>query len=316
MRVLSFKKDGEVRLGLVTGAGVVDVTAASRGAGSSTAPGNALLPGTMEELISQGKAGLDSLRALEESVASQERHGAEGSSASQGKPVIPLLREDDLTYAPVVARPEKIICIGWNYVSHIEETKSRTDLPRYPEVFSVANNALAAHKQPIKLPPTASQYDYEAELVIVIGRECSMAPEDKALDYVFGYTCGNDVSERDLQKRNTQWFMGKSLDGFAPVGPHIVTADAIPDPNNLRISMRRGEEVVQDSNTRNMIFSCARLVSYLSQYLTLRPGDLIFTGTPSGVVLGQPPEQQKWVRAGETLTVYIEGIGELTNATV
>lgn len=150
---------------------------------------------------------------------------------------------------------------------------------------------------------------------MVIGKECSMVPESKALDYVFGYTCGNDLSERDLQKRNTQWFLGKSMDGFAPVGPHIATADAI-DPNNLNISMRRGDVTVQSSNTRNMIFNCAYLVSYLSQYLTLRPGDLIFTGTPSGVVLGQPLEQRKWVVPGETLTVSIEGIGELVNTTV
>jgi len=315
MRVLSFKKDGEVRLGLVTEAGVIDVTALSRANGCCAAPDKAALPSTMEELISQGKAGLDSLMALEEVVLSPKQ-GAGEQGTCLGGPHIPLLSEDALDYAPVVSRPEKIICIGWNYVSHIEETKSRTDLPKYPEVFSVANNALAAHKQQVKLPPTASQYDYEAELVIVMGKECSMVSEDKALDYVFGYTCGNDVSERDLQKRNTQWFLGKSLDGFAPVGPHIVTADAIPDPNNLRISMRRGDEVVQDSNTRNMIFSCARLISYLSQYLTLRPGDLIFTGTPSGVVLGQPQGQQKWVRPGETLTVSIEGIGELVNTTI
>lgn len=315
MRVLSFRKDGEVRLGLVTTAGVVDVTAASRSTGSFATPGGYTVPGTMEELLPRGKQGLDSLRALEEACASQNRRGAAAAGAVP-RPSIPLLKEETLEYAPVVTRPDKIICIGWNYVSHIEETKFRTDLPKHPEVFGVANNALAAHKQQIKLPSTASQYDYEAELVIVIGTECSMVPEDKALDYVFGYTCGNDVSERDLQKRNTQWFLGKSLDGFAPVGPHIVTSDAIPDPNNLRISMRRGAEVVQDSNTRNMIFSCARLVSYLSQYLTLRPGDLIFAGTPSGVVLGQPPEQQKWVKAGETLTVSIEGIGELVNTTV
>lgn len=174
------------------------------------------------------------LRRLEELAIGQ---GAQHACVPQGS----------TDYAPVVARAEKIICIGWNYVSHIEETKPRTDLPKSPEVFSVANNALAAHNQRIKLPATAKQYDYEAELVMVIGKECSMVPEDKALDYVFGYTCGNDFSERDLQKRNTQWFLGKSLDGFAPVGPHIVTADAI-DPDNLNISMRRGDATVQSSN--------------------------------------------------------------------
>lgn len=290
MRVLSFVKDGKVCLGLLTGGGVMDVTAAA----DTLADG---LPRTMEELMALGKDGLDKLRTL----------------PSVGP--VGLLDEASLEFAPVVARPEKIICIGWNYVSHIEETRSRTDLPKHPEVFSVANNALTAHKRAVRLPSTARLYDYEAELVIVIGRECSMVTEDRALNYVFGYTCGNDVSARDLQKRNTQWFLGKSLDGFAPVGPYIATADSI-DPSDLAISLRRGDVTVQSSSTRNMIFSCAHLVSYLSQYLILRPGDLIFTGTPSGVILGQPAEEQKWLVAGETLTVFIEGIGELVNTTV
>ena len=325
MRVLSFVKDGRVRLGLHTEAGVVDVAAAASVAALAGAVGPAdqfggslgvklgrllagtVLPSTMEELISQGQEGLDCLRRLDDAL-SQLPYG-------ELRGVGVLLDEETIKYAPVVARPEKILCIGLNYVSHIEETRSRTDLPKYPEVFSVAGNALAAHKQPIKLPPTAEQYDYEAELVIVMGKECSMVPEGEALECVFGYTCGNDISARDLQKRTTQWFLGKSLDGFAPVGPCVATVGSI-DPGNLGISMRRGGTTVQSSNTRNLIFGCAYLVSYLSRYLTLRPGDLIFTGTPSGVILGMPQEERRWLRPGETLTVSIEGIGELVNTMV
>jgi 2-keto-4-pentenoate hydratase/2-oxohepta-3-ene-1,7-dioic acid hydratase in catechol pathway len=226
-----------------------------------------------------------------------------------------LLDESALEYAPVVARPEKILCIGLNYVSHIEEVKVRDDLPKYPEVFAKTNNALAAHKQPFKMPRTAGHYDYEAELVIVMGRECSEVSKEKALDYVFGYTCGNDITSRELQKRGLQWFMGKSLDASAPVGPHIVTADSL-DPSNLDIVMKRGDDVVQSSNTSKLLFDCAYLVSYISQYMVLKPGDLILTGTPSGVIGGKPPAEQKWLEPGEMLTVSIEGIGDLVNTTV
>lgn len=295
MRVLSFIKDGKTRLGLVTDGGILDIAAAA----TATATGSSKdLPGTMEDLISQGEDGLNKLREL-------------ATEAGKGTA---LLKEDTLEFAPVVARPDKMLCVGWNYLSHIEETKTRTDLPRFPEIFGMTQNSLSAHKRPIKLPPAAWAFDYEAELVIVIGKECFMVPESKALDYVFGYTCGNDFSERDLQKRNTQWFLAKSLDGFSPVGPYVATANSI-DPDNLDISMKRGDVVVQSSNTRQLVFKPAHLVSYLSQYLTLKPGDLIFTGTPSGVILGQPAETRKWVGPGETLTVSIEGIGDLVNTT-
>lgn len=293
MKVMNFVEGGKVRLGLVTGRGVIDVSAAA-------AASHAGLPGTMEELMAAGSEGLKRLVELEESAFSSGLRVRDPGT---------------LAYAPVVTRPEKILCIGWNYLAHLEESKTRTDLPKYPEVFGVTNNALSAHKQPIKLPPTAMNYDYEAELVIVIGKECCMVSEEDALQYVFGYTCGNDFSERALQKRNTQWFLAKSLDGFAPVGPWIATADSI-DPSGLNISMKRGSEIVQSSNTRNLLFGCPYLVSYISSYLTLRPGDLIFTGTPSGVILGLPPEKQKWITTGEKLTVSIEGIGDLVNTTI
>ncbi len=303
MKVLNFWQHGEAHLGLVIDEGILDITHASRDGWGELAG----LPATMEELIAAGERGLraiDSFRPLWREHHLGSDFGPSGLCA---------LDSTDIRYAPAVICPEKIICIGLNYASHAAETGA--NLPKFPEVFSASNNALAAHGQPIRLPSTGKCYDYEAELVMVIGKDCSMVSEEKALDYVFGYTCGNDLTARELQRRTTQWYMGKSLDGFAPVGPHIVTADSL-DPTDLAISMKRGDDVVQSSNTRDLIFNCAYVVSYLSQYMTLRPGDLIFTGTPSGVIVGKPKDERKWVAPGETLTVSIEGIGELVNTTV
>ncbi len=302
MRVLNFVRDGQVHLGLMVNGSVVDVSAAAmRGW-----PKESGLPTTMDQLIRQGRPGLDKVRMF------AEEWGIHYRLPKDLPPALLPLEESKIQYAPVVTVPEKIICIGYNYASHVEETGAMA--PTYPEVFSVANNALAAHRQVIKLPSTAELYDYEAELVVVIGKECSAVSKDDALAHVFGYTCGNDLSARDLQRRTSQFFIGKSLDGFAPVGPCIATADVV-DPTNLDILMKRGDNIVQSSNTRHLIFDCAFLVSYISQYMTLKPGDLIFTGTPSGVVLGLPKDEQKWLTPGETLTVSIEGIGDLVNMT-
>jgi 2-keto-4-pentenoate hydratase/2-oxohepta-3-ene-1,7-dioic acid hydratase in catechol pathway len=161
------------------------------------------------------------------------------------------------------------------------------------------------------LSPNAHNYDYEAELVIVMGKGGMDIPKEKAAEYIFGYTCGNDVSARDAQNKSAQWLIGKSFPGFAPAGPWVVTADEL-DPCNLAISCRRGGEVVQDSNTSHMIFDVYTIVSYASRYIGLEPGDLIFTGTPNGVIVGMEPGRQNWLKAGDEITVSIEKIGDLT----
>ena len=199
-------------------------------------------------------------------------------------------------YAPVVTKPEKIICVGLNYADHAKE--ANMDIPDYPVLFSKFNNALAAHKQVISLPKKAEKFDYEAELVIVMGKEATKVSKEEALSYVFGYTVGNDFSARDLQFRTGQWLLGKSCDDFAPIGPYIVTSDEI-DPQNLEISCKVNGEIRQSAHTRDMIFDCATIISYLSQYMTLKPGDLIFTGTPEGVIVGYPEEQQQWLKSGD-----------------
>ncbi len=210
-----------------------------------------------------------------------------------------------------VSSPGKIICVGLNYRSHVEESQMQTS--HSPVLFNKYNNTVCGPGTVIDLPEDAWQMDYEAELVLVIGKTGSHISEERALGYVAGYCNGNDVSARDLQFRTPQWLLGKSCDDFAPMGPYLVTADEISDPDNLEITGWRNDEMVQHANTRDMIFSCRTLISYISLYITLNPGDIIFTGTPEGVILGKPPEARKWLEPGEKIAVEIQGLGRLVN---
>jgi len=156
--------------------------------------------------------------------------------------------------------------------------------------------------------------DYEAELAIIIGKESKNIDEEHALDAVFGYAIVNDVSARDLQNRTTQWMLGKACDDFAPMGPYIVTAEEISDPNALDIKLTLNGEVRQHSNTSDMIFNCKKIISYISSFITLKPGDLIFTGTPEGVIVGLPEKERVWIKPGDVVSVEIENLGKLTNS--
>lgn len=222
-----------------------------------------------------------------------------------------LVTETRAKFAPVVPRPEKILCVGLNYRKHAEE--AGMPIPPVPILFSKFANSLAGHRSKIKLLSTdiASNFDYEVELVIVIGKKAVNVKEEDALKYVFGYCNGNDLSSRDLQMRTTQWMLGKIQDGFAPIGPWLVTADQIPNPNSLQVQTRVNGELRQNENTADMIYHCAHIVSYCSRYLTLKPGDIIFTGTPSGVILGYPPEKRVWLKPGDLVTTTIEKLGTL-----
>jgi len=220
---------------------------------------------------------------------------------------------ETIKYAPVVLEPRKILCAGLNYADHAGETGMRT--PRVPMIFAKLNNALNGHDCGVELIDTAVQYDYEAELVAVIGKRCKFVSEEKAPEYVFGYTCGNDLSAREVQAATSQYLMGKSFDGMCPVGPCIVTSGSI-DVSNLPISCKVNGELRQSSYTRHLIFSCAKLISYASQYMTLEPGDLFFTGTPGGVILGYPPDKRVWLKKGDVVEVEIGGIGTLRNTMV
>lgn len=221
----------------------------------------------------------------------------------------PVFLDNAPCFAPAVTHPEKIICIGLNYRSHIEET-ALVPKKDFPPVFPKYPNSLVGHNHPIHLPKQAEQFDYEAELVIVIGKRTHDVTPEQAKDHIFGYSIGNDFSARDLQFATGQWLLGKACDDFAPVGPFLVTADSI-DPDHLDISCRVNGELRQQSNTKHMIFSSAEIVSYLSHYITLQPGDLIYSGTPSGVILGM--EEKNWLKSGDRMEVTIEHIGTLTN---
>jgi len=211
-----------------------------------------------------------------------------------------------------VPRPPKIICIGLNYRDHAEE--SRMPIPEVPTVFSKFHTAVTGHRHPIVLPKNSTKPDYEAEFAIVIGKGGRHIPESAWREHVFGYTILNDVSARDFQMATSQWMMGKTFDTFAPIGPAIVSADEIEDPHQLEISLTLSGEVMQRSNTSNLIFGVPRLIAYLSSVFTLEPGDIIATGTPAGVGFARKPP--RWLKPGDECRVRIQGLGELVNPVI
>ncbi|MFL5805642.1 MAG: fumarylacetoacetate hydrolase family protein [Roseiflexaceae bacterium] len=223
-----------------------------------------------------------------------------------------VLERASVRLAAPIPRPGKIICIGLNYRDHAAE--SNAPLPEFPVVFAKYANTVIGPGDAIVLPRVTEQVDYEGELGIVIGARVRDVPEDAALACVAGYLPVNDVSARDYQMRTSQWTIGKTFDTFAPMGPALVTADEVPDPHNLDLRVTIGGEVLQDSNTRHLIFSIPQLIAYLSSVMTLDPGDVIASGTPAGVGSARTPK--RWLRAGETVCVEIERLGRLENPVV
>jgi 2-keto-4-pentenoate hydratase/2-oxohepta-3-ene-1,7-dioic acid hydratase in catechol pathway len=222
-----------------------------------------------------------------------------------------FVKEDGIEYGPIVVHPEKIVCVGLNYRKHAQEIGA--PIPKAPVLFSKFNVALNHHKGTIKLPvEVAKKFDYECELVMVIGKEARNVSEVDALSYVAGYCTGNDFTARDLQlETGGQWLIGKTPDQFAPLGPYMVTADQI-NPDNLKLETRVNGEMRQSSNTSDFIFNSKQMISYISRHITLRPGDIIFTGTPEGVIQGKPKDQQIWLKAGDKIACGLEKLGELT----
>ena len=226
----------------------------------------------------------------------------------------PQLEKQPTRILPPIPTPQKILCVGLNYRAHAEETGQ--SIPEEPLIFSKLNSTLIGHGAEIVLPPVSDQVDFEAELVVVFGKRGRNIPAGQALQYVAGYCCGNDVSARDWQKGKPgrQWLLGKSFDTFAPLGPWMVPAEAVPDPANLTIECRVNGEIMQHSNTRDLIFPLEQLICYISSVCTLEVGDLLFTGTPPGVgVARQPP---KFLGPGDRVEVEIERIGTLANSVV
>jgi 2-keto-4-pentenoate hydratase/2-oxohepta-3-ene-1,7-dioic acid hydratase in catechol pathway len=290
MRLANLRIDGGLALGAEIDGGVINVTATGMLSGLSA-------PRDIDDLLQAQRAA--EVRTLLDAV-------------KQGKTKPVMIPAAEVSFAPLVTRPEKIICVGFNYREHAAETN--TPIPTAPPLFNKFNNALNGHGGTVRLPTrVARQFDYETELVIVFGKQCRDVPEDDALSVVAGYATGNDISARELQTATSQFLAGKTSDGFAPVGPWLVTRDRVPDPNALRLQTWVNGKVRQDWNTRDMIFNCRQLISYASGIMTIKPGDIMFTGTPQGVILGEkaPREQRQWLKAGDEVVSSIEGLGEL-----
>lgn len=211
-----------------------------------------------------------------------------------------------------IPRPPKILCIGLNYRDHAKESKM--EVPSVPTVFAKYASSVIGPGDPIVLSAATQKPDYEAEFAVVIGKRAKQVPRAKWKDCVFGYTIVNDVSARDVQLATSQWTLGKSFDTFAPMGPHVVSADEIPDPHALDIRLSINGEILQHSNTRELIFGVPELIEYLSQMMTLEPGDIISTGTPAGVGLGRTPP--RWLRPGDEILIEIDKIGVLRNPVI
>jgi 2-keto-4-pentenoate hydratase/2-oxohepta-3-ene-1,7-dioic acid hydratase in catechol pathway len=302
MKLLNFctQSNPRFRLGVKVPEGILDVSMAGKpgvpvGILDVSNAGKPGVPATVDDLLAAGESGLEALRAVIEQAPAEW-----------------LVDESQVVYGPCVPNPGKIICIGLNYRQHALE--SGLAVPTTPVLFSKFNNALAACGEQVPLASNAEQYDYEVELVVVIGKGGRYIPQDEALEHVFGYCTGNDLSARDLQMRTSQWLLGKTPDKFMPIGPYLVTADEAGDPQDKTVRCWLNGELRQNSNTADMVFSVVELISYISQFMTLEPGDIITTGTPQGVILGMA--EKVWLKPGDEVVVEVEGMGRLVNRMV
>ncbi|MFE4352946.1 fumarylacetoacetate hydrolase family protein [Peribacillus butanolivorans] len=283
MKIASFSVKSDHHIGIVHDDQIISLTAL----------GPDDFPACMKTFIERGSE----LRKRAEQLIEQRGNDDAKFSLSEVK------------FLPPIAQPEKIICVGLNYIDHCKETGMEP--PASPVIFSKYANAIVGQNDVIEIPINSKEVDFEAELAIVIGKKAKNVSEEEANDYVFGYTIMNDISARDLQFQDGQWSRGKTADTFAPIGPVVVTHDEVGDPHELAISLELNGEMMQDSNTSNLIFTVPQIISFLSQSMTLKPGDLIATGTPPGVGMGRNPKV--WLKNGDRMNVSIERIGTLSN---
>ncbi|MED3912031.1 fumarylacetoacetate hydrolase family protein [Peribacillus simplex] len=283
MKIATFSVQTEQHIGIVQDDQIISLTAL----------GPEEFPACMKKFIERGSE----LRSRAEQLIKQRVNDDA------------IFKLSEVKFLPPFVKPDKIICVGLNYFDHCKETGMEP--PDSPVIFSKYANAIAGHNDAIEIPINSTEVDFEAELAFVIGREAKHVSEEEAYDYVFGYTIMNDISARDLQFQDGQWSRGKTADTFAPFGPVVVTHDEVGDPHNLAISLELNGEIMQDSNTSNLIFTVPKIISFLSQSMTLKPGDLIATGTPPGVGMGRNPKI--WLKNGDRMNVSIERIGTLSN---
>ncbi|HEY4690383.1 MAG TPA: fumarylacetoacetate hydrolase family protein [Anaerolineae bacterium] len=294
MRLVTYDSDGNWRAGLMIEDWVVDATAAAEAAG----------------LAGDGEIDWTSNRHIIQ-VAPDRQTQLESAARTLAAATAPHRAINDARLGPPIVDPEKIICLGLNYRDHAQE--ANLPIPPVPNLFAKFRNTLIGPASPILLPGVSEEIDYEAELAVVIGRRCKNVPAAEALDFVAGYMAFNDVSARDVQMRTSQWLAGKALDTFGPCGPALVM-DEIRNPQALSVSTRVNGETLQRGNTRDMIFSVAESIAFISRLMTLQPGDIIATGTPAGV--GFKREPPVFLRHGDVVEVEVEGIGTLRNPVV
>ena len=284
MKIVNFETSNGIRMGVVDGATVIDVQAV-----------DASVPGELGAYLKSGR----DLSALADLV----KKAPDGAR-------IPLA---GLRYAMPVANPGKIICLGLNYLDHVKEGPQKDNIPKFQSIFFRVSTSLTGHNHPLLRPKKSIQFDYEGELVVIIGKRARHLTLDNAADCVAGYSCGMEGSIREYQRHTTQWGMGKNFDQSGSVGPFMVTADELPrGGKGLKIESRLNGKTMQSSNTDNFMFPVAESLVYLTEGMTLEPGDILFTGTPSGVGHARKPDPV-WMKAGDTIEVEIGGVGILSN---
>jgi acylpyruvate hydrolase len=284
MKIVGFRANGGLRLGVVEGDQVIDLQAV-----------DAAIPNDLGEVLRRHDGDLTALK-----------DAAKRASASARRPLA------GLRYGLPVAVPGKVICLGLNYLEHVKEGTQRDNIPKFPTIFMRGNTSLVPHNEPIIRPKASETLDYEAELIFVVGKRAKHLTVANAYSCIAGYSCGNEGSVREFQRKTTQWDMGKNFDRTGGFGPFLVTADELPPGGKgLKIGTRLNGTTLQSDNTDNMMFPVAETIAYITQGITLEPGDIVFTGTPSGV--GHARKPPIWMKPGDTCEIDIEGVGILVN---
>ena len=285
MKIVGFETDGGSRLGIVEGDQVIDLQAA-----------DVKVPGNLAAVLTANNGDLTSLGDVTKRAPASARRPLKG-----------------LKFGLPVARPGKIICMGLNYLDHVKEGPNRDNIPKFPSIFMRGLTSMVPHEQPIIRPKASEQLDYEAEMMLIVGKRAKHLTLANATSCIAGYACGNEGSVREFQRKSTQWDMGKNFDRTGGFGPWMVTADELPDAGKgLKIQSRLNGTVMQSDNTDNMMFPVPEMLVYITQGMTLEPGDIIFTGTPSGVGHARKPNPV-WMKHGDVCEIEIEGIGTLRN---
>jgi len=285
MKIVGFEGEGGLRLGIVEGDQVIDLQAA-----------DPKVPTDLGAALAANNGDLKPLGDIAKRAPASARRPLKG-----------------LKFGLPVARPGKILCLGLNYLEHVKEGSQRDNIPKFPTIFMRCLTSMVPHGEPIIRPKASEQLDYEAEMMLVVGKRAKHLTMDNATSCIAGYSCSNEGSVREFQRKTTQWDMGKNFDRTGGFGPWMVTADELPDAGvGLKIESRLNGTVMQSDNTANMMFPVKEMLVYVTQGMTLEPGDIIFTGTPSGVGHARKPNPV-WMKQGDVCEIEIEGIGVLSN---